>query len=209
MKKIILSAIAVFAFGFSNAQEVKFGAKVALNVASLTGDVEDASSLIGYQIGGFAEFKISDKFAFQPELMYSAQGVKTSYSEAEGGYSYSEDSTYKLGYINIPLMAKYYLVPKFNLEFGPQIGFLVSSKTEFDFTENLGGEFDSGSESKDNKDNTSSIDFGLNLGAGFDFTEKLSAGLRYNFGLSNVNDVEEYNQDIKNGVLSVSLGYKF
>lgn len=210
MKKIILSAVAVFAFGFANAQEVKFGVKAALNVASLTGDVEDASSLVGFQVGGFAEIKLSEKFAIQPELMYSAQGGKDSFSESEGGfYSYSEESTTKLGYINIPLMAKYYVAKSISLEAGPQIGFLLSAKKDFDFTETFDGESESGSESEDIKDSTSSVNFGFNFGAGYDFTENLSIGLRYNLGLSDLVDSDEIDASVKNNVFSVSVGYKF
>jgi long-subunit fatty acid transport protein len=202
MKKIILTVAAVFALSFANAQETKFGAKVALNIASLTGDVEDASSLIGFQIGGFAEFKISEKFAIQPELMYSAQGGKLSYSEAD----YSLESDIKLSYLTIPVMAKLYAVPKFSIEFGPQIGFLLSAKE--DWTESgLGGTF---SESEDIKDSTESVNFGLNFGAGYDFTENLTAGLRYNLGLSNVAKTDAGdNREIKNSVFLLSVGYKF
>lgn len=183
MKKIILSAVAVLAFGFTNAQ-VKFGAKAALNVATLTGDTEGASSLIGFQIGGFAEIKVSEKFAIQPELMYSAQGS-----------SYDEGGDDKFDYLNIPVMAKFYVADAFSLEAGPQIGFLLSAK----------------SDGTDVKDFITSTDFGLNLGAGYDFTENLSAGLRYNFGLSNVSDIDFEGEDftVNNAVLSVSLGYKF
>jgi opacity protein-like surface antigen len=181
MKKIILSAVAVLAFGFTNAQGVKFGAKVALNVATFTGDVEDASSLVGFQVGGFAEFKVSEKFAVQPELMYSAQGAS------------GEGSDSKLGYLNIPVMAKYYVAKSFSLEAGPQIGFLLSAKED----------------GEDFKDYLSSTDFGFNFGAGYDFTENLSAGLRYNLGLSNIIDSEDNDGSIKNSVFSVSLGYKF
>lgn len=195
MKKIILSAVAVMAFGFASAQEVKYGAKVALNVASLTGDVENASSYIGFQIGGFAEFKLSEKFAIQPELMYSAQGGKESFEED----GLDMDGTHKLGYINIPVMAKYYVAKSFSLEAGPQIGFLTSAKAKLE----AGGE----SVEVDTKDSYSSIDFGVNFGAGYDFTEKISAGLRYNLGLANIADIEGY--DVKNGVFSVSVGYKF
>ena len=183
MKKIILTALAVCAFSFANAQGSKFGAKVALNIATLTGDAEGASSLVGFQIGGFAEFKISEKFAIQPELMYSTQGA-----------SYDGGGDFKLDYINIPVMAKYYVAKSFSLEAGPQIGFLVSAKAE----------------GEDVKDFVESVDFGLNLGAGYDFTEKFSAGLRYNFGLSNVAKTEPGDDtDIKNGVFSLSVGYKF
>ncbi|HEU4790930.1 MAG TPA: porin family protein [Flavobacterium sp.] len=181
MKKIILSAVAVLAFGFTNAQEVKFGVKAALNVANLTGDVDNASSIVGFQVGGFAEIKLSEKFAIQPEVLYSAQGAK------------SEGETFNLGYINIPVLAKYYVAKSFSLEAGPQIGFLTSAKIE----------------SEDVKDFVSSTDFSLNLGAGYDFTENLSAGLRYNFGLTNVYDTDLSDDSIKNGVFSVSLGYKF
>jgi len=202
MKKIILTVAAVFALSFANAQETKFGAKVALNIASLTGDLEDVSSLVGFQIGGFAEFKISDKFAIQPELMYSAQGAKQSYSE--GGIS--EEVDYKLSYLNIPVMAKFYAAPKFSLEFGPQIGFLLSAKA--DYSVSGGGESDSGSE--DIKDTTESVDFGLNFGAGYDFTENLTAGVRYNLGLSNVAKTDAGDDSkINNSVFSLSVGYKF
>jgi opacity protein-like surface antigen len=181
MKKIILSAVAVLAFGFTNAQGVKFGAKVALNVATISGDVEDASSLVGFQVGGFAEIKVSEKFAVQPELMFSSQGA-----------SFDGGGDVKLNYINIPVMAKYYVAKSFSLEAGPQIGFLMSSKVD----------------GEDFKDFTSSTDFGFNLGAGYDFNENLSAGLRYNLGLTNVFDFED-SEDANNGVFSVSLGYKF
>ena len=198
MKKNIFAAVAVLAFGFANAQEVKFGAKVALNVASVTGDVEDPSSYIGFQIGGFAEFKLSEKFAIQPELMYSAQGGKES-GEIEDGFD--ADFTHKLGYINIPIMAKYYVAKSFSLEVGPQIGFLTSAKGKI--------EAEGESVEVDMKDFYNSVDFGVNFGAGYDFTEKLSAGLRYNLGLSNIADFEGEDFTVKNGVFSVSVGYKF
>lgn len=195
MKKIIFTAMVVFAFSFANAQETKFGAKVALNIASLTGDVDNPSSLVGFQIGGFAEFKISEKFAIQPELMYSAQGGKESYNQ-EG---FEVEGTTKLGYINIPIMAKYYVAKSFSLEAGPQIGFLMSAKAEM----KAAGE----SLSVDVKDEVESVDFGLNFGAGYDFTENLSAGLRYNLGLANAAKAD--NTDVKNSVFSISVGYKF
>jgi opacity protein-like surface antigen len=182
MKKIILTALAVLAFGFANAQ-VKFGAKVALNFATLTGDVENQSSLTAFQVGGFAEIKVSEKFAVQPELMYSTQGA--SFDGGEGDIV--------LGYINIPVMAKFYVAKSFSLEAGPQIGFLLSAKDD----------------GEDFKDETSSTDFGFNFGAGYDFTENFSAGLRYNLGLSNLVDIEGYDASVKNSVFSVSLGYKF
>ena len=194
----MLTAAAVLAFAFSNAQETKFGVKAGVNLHTLTGDVEDQSSKIGFQAGAFAEFKLSDKFAIQPELLYSTQGTK--FEEGD------DEIKYNLSYLNIPVMAKYYVAEKFSLEAGPQIGFLLSAKGKYDFVED--GVSVSGDE--DIKDSFESIDFGLNFGAGYDFTENLSAGLRYNLGLSNIAKTEDGNDSkVKNGVFSLSVGYKF
>lgn len=203
MKKITLSIVAVLAFGFANAQEVKFGVKGGINLSTLTGDIEDASSKVGFQVGGFAEIKLSDKFSVQPELLYSTQGAKekTNVFDVDAMEVVSADLTYKLAYINVPVMAKYYVAEKFSLEAGPQIGFLVSAKGKVS-----GGD----SSEEDIKDAFKSIDFGVNFGAGYDFTENLSVGVRYNLGLSNILENEAGdNFKNKNSVFSLSVGYKF
>ncbi|MDQ6472243.1 porin family protein [Flavobacterium sp. LHD-80] len=200
MKKIILAAIAVMTFGFANAQSVKFGIKGGVNLSTFTGDVEDASSKVGFQVGGFAEFKFSDKFAIQPELLYSLQGAK--FDEKGDSYTYKENI--HASYLNIPVMARYYVVNKLSIEAGPQIGFLLSAKDKWESLEN--GEKYTGKENI--KDSFKSVDFGLNIGAGYDFTENVSAGIRYNFGLSNISDFEDAGK-IHNNVISLNLGYKF
>jgi hypothetical protein len=194
MRKIILSAIAVMAFGFTNAQETRFGVKGGLNISTVGGDAEGVSSLVGFHVGGFAEIKIIEKLAIQPELLFSTQGAKEKFF----GESYNTN----LNYINVPVLAKYYITDKFTVEAGPQIGFLVSAK----------------SDDEDVKDLYKSIDAGFNIGAGYNFTENLSVGVRYYFGLSNIYDVEEDYEDIEdfvdsyrvtNNVFSLSLAYKF
>ena len=114
MKKLFLAAFAVFAFTSVNAQD--FG--VFANYASNSFDGGDSTS--GFNIGVLAGFEISEKFSVQPELLYSAQGAKE-----DGG-----DGELKLDYINIPVMAKFYVAEGFSLEAGPQVGFLMSAKSE-------------------------------------------------------------------------------
>ncbi len=198
MKKVILTAVAVFAFGFANAQDVKFGVKGGLNIATFSGDVKDNSSIVGFHVGGFTEIKVSEKFSVQPELLYSTQG-----SKFERYFnSIKTDVQYKLAYLNLPVMAKYYVASKFSLEAGPQIGFLTSAKA---VVTALGATADG-----DVKEQFKSIDFGVNFGAGYDFTENISAGLRYNLGLSNIAKTPEGNDSkLGNNVFSLSLGYKF
>lgn len=194
MKKIIVTVAALFAFVFTNAQSKKmgsdsnisFGVKAGLNIATVTNQ-DNTKSLIGFHVGGLVEFKIDDKFSVQPELMYSAQGTKF-----DGG-------KLNLDYINVPIMAKYYIVDAFSIEAGPQIGFLMSAKAKAD-----------SGESVDVKDQTKSIDFGLDFGAGYKFTENIFAGVRYELGLTQLQkDLVAGDTASHSSVFQISVGYKF
>ncbi len=209
MKKVILSVIAVVTFGFANSQDAKFGAKLGMNVATLSSkDSDGIKSKIGLNVGGFVEIKISETFAFQPELLFSMQGAKSSISTSDVGFTYTSENTGSLNYLNIPLMAKYFVIPKFSIEAGPQIGFLLSAKNEFTSTSNFGGITQTSSNSKDVKESYNSVDFGLNLGANYEITENIFAGIRYNLGLSDIAKNNTGNS-IKNSVFSLNAGYKF
>lgn len=207
MKKNILALTALLVFGLANAQTAKFGIKGGMNISDWAGDTEglDVKSKIGFNIGGFAEIKLSDKFAIQPELLYSSQGMRVDdfETEVDGVGFVTADMKFNLSYINIPVMFKYYAAEKFNIEAGPQIGFLTSAKLK---TKVEGY----GSSDVDVKDNFESVDFGLNFGAGFDFTEHFFANVRYNLGLSNIAKTEPgEDAKINNSVFSLNVGYKF
>ncbi len=108
--------------------------------------------------------------------------------------------TAKVDYINVPLMAKFYVGEGgFSVEAGPQVGFLLSAKVEYD-----GGE-------EDVKDLLKSTDFGVNLGLGYKMENGLNFGARYNLGLSNANDSDDLDggAEYKNSVIQVSVGYFF
>lgn len=208
MKKIIFAAAAVFAFGMTNAQETRFGAKAGLNIASISG-ASEAKSKIGANVGAFAEIKISDKFAVQPELLFSMQGAKASSSESFGAYTFSVEESTSLSYINIPVMAKYFVTEQLSLQAGPQLGILVSVENKSDTTSNFPGSTPK-STSSTSKDGYNTTDFGLNFGAGYDITEDIFVDFRYNLGLTNLNKNSGTGiNDIKNRVISLNFGYKF
>lgn len=201
MKKIILSAIAIFAFGFANAQKAEFGIKAGLNMANqnfVGAGAPSTSTLIGVNVGGFAEIKFSEKFAIQPELLYSTQGAKLKWL-SEG----VTINSFKLAYISVPVMAKYYAAKNFSLEFGPQIGFMTSAK--------VNGTSSGTTVDVDAKDFFRKTDFGINFGAGYDITKKVSIGIRYNLGLSNIGSKAFVSDGdkITNSVISIGLANKF
>ena len=196
MKKLLIfTAIALFGFTNVNAQDVNFGAKAGVNFASITGDdIGELDSKTSFHVGFVAEIVISEKFSFQPELLYSAQGATLS--------GFDVDVDLNLDYLNLPLMAKFYVGEGFSLEAGPQVGYLLSAKVKASGV----GE----SEEEDIKDVVKGIDFGVNFGIGYKLDIGLNFGARYNLGLSNDNDDPESPDDsYKNSVIQVSVGYFF
>ena len=58
MKKVLLTAVAVFAFSFANAQDTKYGVKGGLNMSNNSAD--GSKSITSFHLGGFAQFKMND-----------------------------------------------------------------------------------------------------------------------------------------------------
>lgn len=208
MKKMILiAAVAVFGMTSLKAQtQVNYGVKAGPQITNLTGDdIDEAKSKIGFNVGAYANIRFSDQFAFQPELQYSMQGAKTkeAFVDVDGG-SYSVEGKIKLDYINIPLMMKWYAYDGLNFEFGPQVGFNVNAKGEYDETIII-GDVETTSSYSGKIDDVQSVDFGLNIGAGYEFDNGLNLGVRYTHGLTDVvKDVKG-----KNSVIGFGVGYSF
>lgn len=224
MKKLIFASIALLAFGFTNAQTARFGIKGGLNVSTLSGDVDDASPKIGAHIGGLVEIKIARRFSIQPELLLSLQGAKSEYSYSEPGYSESSESKIHLTYLNIPVMAKFYVVPKLSLEAGPQIGFLVGAKNKYSETIINGGEVSSYSQTVSSKSGLATVDAAFNIGASYYLTDNMFLQGRFCIGITSIdgdrgfyrsnngngNDNYYYvSNDITNNVFQLSFGYRF
>jgi hypothetical protein len=158
MKKLILfGAFALALVMTTSAQTFKLGAKAGANFASLNGDGADGfDGITNVHFGAVAEIGISDKFAFQPELLYSAQGASLS------------DVDLNLNYLTVPLMAKFKVSDAFSIEAGPQVGFLVKDEI-------LGEDVDA-----------DSFDYGLNLGVGYTLENGIFFQGRYSLGLADI-----------------------
>lgn len=179
MKKLFLG-IAIAASSLTFAQQ--FGAKAGLNVSNVSNS--ELNSKAGFYAGVFMNAPLSSQFNIQPELLYNGLGAK------ESGYKLN------LGYISVPVMFQYKATPEFFLEAGPQFGFLVSGKAK------------EGSNSRDIKDEVKGFDFGLGLGAGYWFTDKIGANARYVAGLTDIAK-DNGGSAVKNNGFQVGLNYKF
>ena len=126
MKKLLFAAIAVFAFGFTNAQETKFGAKAGVDLATakvkILGTTATASET-GFFLGGFANIGLSEKFSVQPELLYVA--------------------ITDFNFISVPVLAKYNVAEKFGIIAGPSLNyFLDAEEDEFKVNVDFGAIYD-------------------------------------------------------------------
>lgn len=197
MKKLLLLLIALLPLLSINAQDIHYSPRFGVNLANLTninGDIRP-----GVNVGFAVEVPLAEYFSVEPGVFYSMQGSKMD----DAGLKINMD------YVNIPIMAKYYIYEGFNLFVGPQFGFNVTGKMKSD---NPGMNDDI-----DLKDAIKKFDFAINVGIGYQFEMGLNASLQYNFGLLKVFDDEGLQimdkniilSNSNNRVLQITLGWRF
>ncbi|MBL7074740.1 PorT family protein [candidate division KSB1 bacterium] len=215
MKKMIITLFVLailFTPLLSNstlAQGIFKGVKVCMNLASVRGDsVENTNTYhkLGLAIGGYLTFKINEKFAVQPEFLYSMKGHK--FEEGVPGiYMKVITST---NYIEIPILGLYSIQDDAKLFAGPSFGFYLNGEVEVEMSVESSFFFFDTTFTEDIKsDDVYTPDFGLIFGGSL--TEgKITVELRYYLGLKNV--FKEKNgepPDIKNTVIQLMVGYSF
>jgi hypothetical protein len=213
MKKLkiriaIVLLISIVQISFSqtstNSSELKFGFKGGANFTNLyTDNVDDNNVLVGFNAGIFAKLPITASLAIQPELLYSTKGSQLKYNNA----FVNGTSTFRLNYIELPILLVINLTHNFNIHAGPYVAYLVDGKatndaqgTLFDIQNNLSNE------------DYNKFDTGLSVGVGFD-TDNLGFGVRYNYGLQKVGKERNFAgtnytfPDGKNSVINLYLSY--
>ncbi|RZJ67758.1 MAG: PorT family protein [Flavobacterium sp.] len=166
------------------------GVKGGVNFSNVSGDdIGDTESRTNFHVGLVGELPLADIFSLQAEVLYSGQGFDVKNPVLLG----ADEATYKLDYINVPVLAKVYLFKGFSLEAGPQFSFKVNEKIEID------------GEESDEQDEAEDFDFGVAAGATFQTEMGLFAYGRYNYGFTDV--VKD--TDIRNAVFQIGIGYKF
>ena len=207
MKKFFMSIVAALVAASSFAQTnsggftlsettVYYGARVGLNLATLTGDVDDAGTKAGLNVGPVIGLRISDStpLFLESGLFFTMQGSKKS------------PSTVSLNYLRIPILIKYGFQATDEISvlpfLGPTLAFGVGGDWEIE------GE---GSTSSFGSDKFNRFDAGIRLGCGAEWN-KLYLELAYEFGITNVADWKKNKTDkasVHNGNFMVNFGVNF
>ncbi|WP_238395297.1 porin family protein [Mucilaginibacter sp. 14171R-50] len=152
------------------------------------------STIAGLHLGLTFDIPVAYPLSFAPEILFSQKGFR-----AETTYGEFKQRT---NYIDIPLLAKFRLVPGFNFVVGPQLSFLTSTKNIYDDGFNTIYEND-----YDNRGDKSYIS-GV-IGVGIDLNRNVELRGRYAIDLDKNRSNSGAIPDYRNQVFQLGLGFKF
>jgi len=189
MKKFLLmAAVALFTVS-ANAQQpvgsLTLRPEVGMTISKIGGDV-DTDSKVGLVAGAELQYQFTDRFALTGGALYSMEGGKKG------------DLKLNLDYINVPILANYYVYGGLALKAGVQFGFNVRSEYKGETTI-LGHTIksDGGLDAK-------TLNMSIPVGLSYEYHDFV-LDARYNIGLTDIFD------DIKgkSSVWQITIGYKF
>jgi len=190
MKKLVLSLAAVLTFGLALAQErekgtIELAPFVGYLSANYYGEANMNNSALGsVNLGVNADYFFNDRWSLKSGLFYQTNGTDL-------GANYQE----KLNYVTLPVNANWHFgsTRKWNLNFGPSIGFLTSAKS-------ING--------RDIKEFVKPTQIGINIGIGYKIfiNEKLSILIDHQemLGVSKIDKTG--NTSLKNVNSSFNIG---
>ena len=141
---------------------------------------DDAKMKFGLIAGAEFGYMIGGQFGVTAGLLYSMQGAAS---------KHNSDHNVNLDYLNIPILANFYVIPGLAVKAGIQPGFLVRAK----------------SDGYDIKDYYKSFDFAIPLGLSYEFSDFV-IDARYNFSLTKLPDHGD--GKAYNSVIQLTVGYK-
>lgn len=188
----MLAALMVATLTASAQNEVgQFTLKPAVGMTLANVTNYDGKLKVGLIAGVEAEYGVVENFSVAAGVFYGQQGAKN-----------KDNSDYKtsLDYINIPIVAQYYVIPGLAIKAGIQPGFLVRAKEKY----HAGGiDYD-----MDIKDDCKKFDLSIPFGISYEY-QSFVLDARYNLGVTKAFKDDSRNKTSKNSVFMFTLGYKF
>ena len=205
-----------------------------INVSDISSDEEvNYKAKVGFTGGVEAEYGVTPWLGVSLGAIYSQQGAK--YNATMGEYGVDEKGQkvavmldlkgkLKADYINMPLLANFYVWKGLAIKTGLQVGFLVNDKmdgtvimsgsTVPDFDKYTYEDISNPSPNYilsgfgfEGSDICKSVVLGIPVGLSYEY-KNITLDARYYFGLTRMDDVED-DAAAHNRCLSITLGYKF
>jgi hypothetical protein len=193
MKKLMMIAammlMSVGAFA-QEAGEMYIKPMVGATFSTIT-DFDNSKFKFGLIGGAEFGYNVSDAFAVTAGALYSMQGAGAKDSDTR------TDASTTLSYINIPILANYYIIPGLAVKAGFQPGFLVSAKSKY--------KANGHDHEITGTDGYKKVDISIPLGVSYEFSDFV-IDARYNLGLTKIFDIDAGSS--KNSVIMLTVGYK-
>lgn len=183
-----------------------------LGVPGVTGVIDLTRSVFPAFLAGFeAEYQVADKVGLAAGLTYSLEGG--SWKSVHRGSLFIESPSYALGYLNLPIVANFYVVEGLALKAGIQFGFLTNAnlrmKVEYNDPTNPANQI-----SKRVKesiiDDARRFRCCIPVGLSYEFEDPhFVLDLRYHIDLTRINKDVEETGNLRNSSVLLTLGYKF
>ena len=191
MKKILLLVLVLIVSSSTYAQrqagDLTLQPRIGI-VAADFNNTEDTEARVDLFAGAELEYFVSPSVGLSLGMLYAQQGAELK----------NYDVTWKVDYLNIPIVANFYVWKGLALKAGLQPGINVSSK--------LDGSAGNYHASVNIDDAVNTFDLALPLGISYDFGG-LVLDARYTLGLTKT--FKDNYLDSKNITFQIGIGYKF
>ena len=195
MKKLMMIAIMMVAAVSAKAQnevgQVSIKPMAGINLATMT-KTTDSKMRVGLAAGLEFEYGVAENFGLSAGVLYSMQGVKG--KDVWFGSANKADITYKFDYINIPVLANFYITKGLAIKAGIQPGFNVKKKVAVEVA---------GVKEDATVDDVKGFALSVPVGLSYEFSNVV-LDARYNWGLTKaIKDA-----DSKHSYFTITLGYR-
>ncbi len=195
MKRLFIFLALILFSGHLFAQvKVRPGLRLGFNHSNISNTSLEGK--LGPNAAVFADIRITDFYALQPEISYSRQGGKST--------SLNSDDLI-IDYISIGVPSKFFIVPNQGLHL------ILGPSLDFDFDNNFINLINENNDSE-----VTPFDLSILMGIGFEFDFGLILEVRYKQGLLNIDLFDEfffsddyYDSTTLNNVFQIGIAYKF
>ena len=207
MKKLFFTAAVVMcsltAFAQSKEGTFSIQPKAGINISNLS-NKDNAKVKVGFTAGAEAEYQLTKQLSLSAGALFSMQGAKSTTVFREVDNTTKEirevdiKNTMEFDYINVPILANYYIIEGLAVKLGIQPGFnIVAKRKRTDGVEK---------ESKNLSDlgvGVRKVDISIPIGVSYEFNDFV-VDARFNLGLTEVADLVKS----KNRVFQITFGYQ-
>ena len=198
---LVLGLALYLASSTLQAQNIQLGAKAGMAITNFVGDRDTEFDAKMNFVGGFPlSYPINRNLLLTPEILYAAKGADA-LATVDG---VPLELSFSVIYLEFPLLAKYVLSPRKRvspiLTAGPVVSWNIDARVRFNA---VGSDV----EFNERDDSIKTLDYGVAVGGGVDFSwdlRRITVEVRYTRGVSNL--IDDDDDPKHNGVVSLTAG---